>query len=341
MRVALRFLTCILCAALAIACDPLDKRFFREGIGTALYTADIAEATNLQDLYVTHICRQAGFPIITNADGLAVCDASLSPQAWALFVQAGMNDIDQRCDAYLAWLDDRKRSAAPILQQIQDMRTATEAIMRVAGVGANPIVIAGTAFGLASATFTNLNSRLLMEVDHSTVQAVVLRKQREYRQGIVRQLIDNRPAAIHALRSYLRLCMPFTIEMEINTTVTLVQRGGAAAVREAERRPLIDAGTVRSTVIRQATVPIAPPPKTERIVSPTRFGPFEERLTEKDIRDFQRAVCVAETGDLGPSGSDTRLAIQRELKATDDTLTPRKGILLRRILRDGVVCPRP
>ena len=155
-----------------------------------------------------------------------------------------MNDIDRRCDAYLAWLDNKKRSANPILQQISDTRSVTEAIMRIAGASADSIVITGLAFGLAASTFTNINSRLVLEVDHTTVQTVVLTTQKKYRLWIRGEIIDNKPAAIHALRSYLRLCMPFTIETEINMTATIVQRGGAAAVAAIERDPLINPATV-------------------------------------------------------------------------------------------------
>ncbi len=62
--------------------------------------------------------------------------------------------------------------------------------------------------------------------------------------------IDNRPAAIYALRQYLRLCMPMTIETQINTTVKLFERGGTVALGQAASRPMIDARTVETAVTR-------------------------------------------------------------------------------------------
>jgi hypothetical protein len=68
-------------------------------------------------------------------------------------------------------------------------------------------------------------------------------------------------------------------------------------------------------------------------------------MTKKDVADFQDAVCVKRTDEdnLGELGSETRLAIQKALKASDQLVTDKKAVLLRIILRDrlkaGVTCP--
>ena len=102
--------------------------------------------------------------------------------------------------------------------------------MRVTGASANPITLAGLAFGLAANTFTNINSRLLLEVDKTTVQTLVLRRRSDYRLQLQNIRVDSRPATIHALRSYLSICTPFTIETDINSTITVFQVGGPGAL---------------------------------------------------------------------------------------------------------------
>jgi len=246
----------VACAGLCLViagCDPVtDRQYFTKGVGSELYAADVATQTDLQNLYVDHICQQAGLP--AGACGPANFDVA----TWTLFVQAGMNDIDQRCDAYLTWLDNVRRSEAPALKQITDMGTATTLIMQATGVEPGPMAIVAAAFGLASNTFTNINSRLILQVNHATVQAVVLQRQQRYREDLFgtatnrsQAIISSRPAAVYALRSYLRLCMPMTIETEINNTVTTFERGGAAALQIS--RPMISAKSVGATVIRDAT----------------------------------------------------------------------------------------
>ena len=85
-------------------CDTTDVRYFRYGIGTDLYPSDIVATTDREDLYLAELCRQSS-SVISPLGGQCI-DAA--PSDWSLIVQAGMNDIDRRCDGYLAWLDDRR-----------------------------------------------------------------------------------------------------------------------------------------------------------------------------------------------------------------------------------------
>lgn len=280
MRTVLRLLACVVVVA-AAACDQMDRRYFREGIGAELPSPELPEATRIQEIYVGHICQQAGLAVGVTPDGIPTCDyPAFKASSWMLFVQAGMNDIDNRCDAYLQWLDARRRFSTAAMQQISDTRTVTETILGQTGVGTQAITIVGAAFGFAAQTFTNLNTRLLLEVNHSTVQSVVLNRQREYREGIKSYRIDSRPMALHALRSYLRLCMPMTIETEINVTVTAYERGTSAPHR------LITPKTIQSAIISDPNRPL---PETPTI----------DPAAAEEIRNarINQALCL-------PSGAD-------------------------------------
>jgi hypothetical protein len=230
-----------------------DSRYVREGLGTELNWDGMAAATSLQDRYLGLLCRQAGLSVAPDSKAAACIERPATPADWSLLVQAGMNDIDLRCDAYLAWLDDRRRSARPLLQQVSDVRSAAGTILDVTGVGPHPITIASTALGLAASTFANVNSRLLLEVNQSTVQSLVLNRRNAYRLEIARVSIGSRPAAIHALRSYLNICMPFTIETEINTTVTAYEKGGTSAL---DVPPLISPDTIAPSAPTPARQPV-------------------------------------------------------------------------------------
>jgi hypothetical protein len=235
---------CVGLALLTSGCDTTDSTYFRYGIGTDLYSADIVQTTQYQDIYLTELCRQA-LPLVSTSDNQCI-NAALGPNDWNLLVQAGLNDVDRRCDSYLAWLDDRRRTNNAVLKELGDVTVASQAIMRVAGVSANPITLAGLAFGLASNTFTNINSRLLLEVDKTTVQTLVLRRRSDFRVELQSIQVSNKPAAIHALRSYLNICTPFAIETDINSTITVFQVGGAGALTGPA---LINAETVRTGII--------------------------------------------------------------------------------------------
>ena len=81
-----------------------------------------------------------------------------------------------------------------------------------------------------------MNSRLLLEVNQATVQSVVHKGQEEFRNRKDYTNTFSRSDAIYHLRSYLRLCMPFTIETDINTTVAIAKRVGPVSL---ENNPLI------------------------------------------------------------------------------------------------------
>lgn len=295
MRVRWIIACCV--ALLTAACDTTESKYFRYGIGTDLYTADIAQETQFQDIYLTELCRQA-LPVLSGAEGQCLSGVP-SSGGWNLIVQAGLNDVDRRCDSYLAWLDDRRRTNNAVLKELGDITVASQAIMRVAGVSANPITLAGLAFGLAANTFTNVNSRLLLEVDKTTVQTLVLHRRNQYRIDINSLSIDSRPAAVHALRSYLNICTPFTIETDINATITVFQNGGASALN---RPPLIDPATIRGAVIERA-----------RDQMPERKFSSVKGVGAAFITNVQSALCVVNvTGIMDPL---TGIAVQEYLKA--------------------------
>jgi len=295
MRRVARFVAGAALALSAAACSPLDFQYFREGIGTDLYLSDVANVTELQNVYLEYLCRQAS-PVI-GAGGDARCSqAQLGPKEWALVVQAGMNDIDRRCDSYLAWLDARKRSTEPILKELAALSASTTAILKATDVGAKPIALVGIAFGMAADAFTNINSRLLLELPHTTVQTVVLGHQNEYRDKVKEYAITNKPAVVYLLRGYLRTCMPFSIEMGITNTLAVYHRAGPEALVGSD--PIIN------------PTPVATPSvtATQRIVQPGRrfvalsgeLAPFfDEALSQTEGERVLNALCLNKNASNG------------------------------------------
>jgi hypothetical protein len=310
MRVVVALVASVALALMAGACKSIsDTDYAREGIGVELSRSMLPSQTALQNAYLDNLCQQTSPSLLP---GIPCTD--ISPNQWPLIVQAGMNDIDLRCDAYLTWLDDLRRSSGPILQQITDTGTATELILAATGVGPKQMAIVGAAFGLAYNTFTNVNHRLLVDVDKTTVQAVVYGRRGEYRKDLAKfPPISNRPAAIHALRQYLTICLPITIETEINATVTVFQQTGG----QVNSAPVVDSMTVPAATVRAAPVVIranvAPPitaPVAKQIGNP--ITDLEKRsISLADGQAFQRALCIDDSGNFGPSGSPTRMALRQ------------------------------
>jgi len=302
-------------AGLLTACNPADDyRYLHEGVGTGLYWQGLPASTEMADAYFAYICRQAGLSL--GPDG-ACAYAGMSPRDWGIFVQAGYNDIDLRCDSYLAWLDDRKRSATPILKELSAISTATQAILNASAAGPKAITVVGIAFGLAADTFLNVQSRLLQDIDHTTVQSVVLGNQHEFRLSNLNVVVDNRPAAVYLLRNYLRICMPFSIEMSINNTVTVFQRAGPEALRTqqlitrtAVATSTTSAGVRGAPIISRRTIVR---PERQAIVALPAFAqildPYDPQVHSKAfVERIQRALCVPES-EVGRVGDATMTLI--------------------------------
>jgi hypothetical protein len=290
-------LACVGLALLAGGCNVTENNYIREGIGTEIYVADAMDTAVLQDTYIAVMCRQAGLDSSPGGDVPVCAIPALGSPSWMMIVQAGMNDIDRRCDAWLTWLDNKARWTGPIHQQILHTQSALQAILGY--TLADPVTainIAGAVFGFASNTFSNFNNRLLFQLEKSTVQGLVLQRQQDYR-GQLPRLIDNRPAAIYALRQYLRLCMPITIETQVNTTVKIFESGGPQAL--AQSRRMIDGGSVNTAVAvgpaprdRIAPPPPPPPQQTLPAYADIILGYQASLHTIPRIEPILRKLCV-------------------------------------------------
>jgi hypothetical protein len=113
---------------------------------------------------------------------------------------------------------------------------------------------------------------------------------------------------------------------------------GAVSDAKGTAAPISESAVRGTPVIHAAQAPLPPIQRNPVIVSPTRLNAFEQQLTEQQIDSFQQAVCLTPTHDLGALGSPTRTKIKAALNASDELLTDRKAIRLRRILRAGPTC---
>jgi hypothetical protein len=169
--------------------------------------AGASDRARLQNRYVQRVCVQAGQSCRTDA------------RDWQAFVQAGMNDIDRRCDNFLKRLDNARRAGGVFSES-----TTTAA----------SIESAGAALGLKPQAFSLVRSRLSSK-SQSAVQAVVLARQRDARSGLSTAKIPTKTAAIQALRIYLCACTPAIIEAGIAGQTVPAGSGGCSWPAQGRR----------------------------------------------------------------------------------------------------------
>jgi len=293
MRGVVRLVAAATAVGLVAACSAVDLEYYRTGIGTDLYTPDLPNATELQNAYIANICRQASSVVASVGDPR--CETEVPANFWPLIVQAGFNDIDKRCDAYLAWLNEKRRTNRAILEELTVLRGVADLVINDQfGVGPKGIAILGAAFQLATNSFTKL-SGFLLQAEQSTVMTSVLGRRKKFREDTLKiwNSIDNRPMAVHALRSYLLICMPITIATDINTTVTVFQQAGPSGLKT---HSLVDVSTLKA----KSPLPPTPGPTPPRGC----ITNFECSILVGDLQKIQGLLCVSQDGAFGPRTRD-------------------------------------
>ncbi|MBY5664532.1 hypothetical protein [Rhizobium leguminosarum] len=314
---SLRILTFALALIVPSACQGPNAGYLQNGIGSELSASDIATATKTQNLYFSHLCAQAG--------AAASCSAipSIDRTAWTMIARQGMNDIDRRCDAYLQWLDDKKRSRAPILSEVRDLNSATVAIVGALDPSNGiALQVLAASFNLITRSIDNYHSRLLLEVDSSTINSVVLRARNDFRVNTRMAYYDTRPDAEYVLRSYLRLCLPFSIETNINNYTTLAAQGiRVDSQNSINTFPSQVIGPFAGGVERRFSSTGAFPPDPLPKALNGSITTWEKALQPNDLRTIQEYLCVREPASR--FGANTRAAINIWREASTGSRDPK------------------
>jgi hypothetical protein len=312
-----RLVAALMVLSLAVAaCSPSgENRMIEKGIGADLHTKDLYQETELLEQYSAFICVQANLPTIPESGTVPAnvvrCDYSRMTKAlWTNFLVQGMNDIDRRCDAYLQWLDAKRRDKDALQKQIHDTDLTTRAILGFAEVSTNAISIVGAAFGLLSNSVENYHSRLLLEIDGSTVSTIVLTNRNKFRDDRNVYKAASKPEVIYVLRSYLRLCLPFAIEREINAFA----EHGVQGITGADARSPLDPAEVvtapASAVPATPDSPVGPQPLGSKFILGA-ISDYEKKIEVGDGKRIQLALCVSDDGNFGTMNSATREAIRQ------------------------------
>ena len=297
-------LACLL--ALAAGCTAEDGfRRYGGAVGPELHSSATIRNTPLLATYTAHLCVQAG---------LGDCSRELRQRDLATFVQMGLYDIDQRCDAFLDSFYYKERMREPILSQISDTRSITGSILEATKSTHAAIRIVALAFDLVESTYRNTNSALLDALDPTTVKTLVYGNQRKLKAEIAKlNGVNSLPEAYHILRAYLRVCMPHAIEMEANAILTTGQRtdgtGGAS--------PLVQDALRFRTELRsepETRADTGSGRREEVTRTDNDKSALEENTSPGVHREFARAICAPgvtnATVDFGPEGSSIRQAIR-------------------------------
>lgn len=279
---------------LLAACDPARQQRLRT-VGPGLELADpgMEARTRALGLYFDQLCRQAG--VVAPAAPPGACPTgSLNAPQWRRVVDAGYNDIDRRCDEYLAWIDEQRTRLLLVNEGITALSGLLGGVLGLAAPQTLAINYATLALGFTGSLYNAYQNLALLGIESSTIKTIVIERRLEFRGQFRDAPYASKPDAVYALRSYLRLCTPQEITLDINTYSRDVVSGRAP---EPERR---------LRMMREAIGPVAAETPADRAsarraaAAPPGFRAPTGGYGPEELRTIQRALCLEPDGVFGP-----------------------------------------
>lgn len=251
--------------------------------------------------------------------------------AWYEVTQAGFNYIDDQCRAYFNAIFFLNRDKDQIKTGLTAVGATTAAILGVTGASATSIAIVAQAFGLGVVGTEVVAGTYLYQMPPAVAQGFVKELQLAYRDGAAsrRNSIRTASAAYGMIQGYLALCLPPTIEAKIAEHVAGARgvpdpttgNGNTQFGITTVTPPPVTRAEIRQNIITNPDAPLTRPRPQTPTFSSTRLTPFETKLSVKDIRGLQTALCLTPDGDLGPLNSPTRMKISKYLSSIPPSAT--------------------
>jgi len=139
----------------------------------------------------------------------------VSNPSWDQIISAGLQYSDARCSDYvesLYWVN--KQSKADV-RDVNSAGTLVTGVMGIAKSAASEIAAAAVLFGYAEESINNSGSRVLFDLEPSSIRSLVEGSQKAFR-GALLTGYNDQSGAFSVIREYIALCLPSTIEAEIN-----------------------------------------------------------------------------------------------------------------------------
>ena len=286
-----------------LLCGCGDRSLLADGPGTALQVNDTVDRAKLQGDYFRLVCAATSLPRNDGPGG--PCPVSDDP-GWRRVVFVAMNDIDDRCEAYVSSLRRIHREQETVQSELVKVASSTD---RVLGIvldktkSVNTLLLVQQAFGVARESLSAYYSRLLLAISPDLIQQTLLKRQTAFRVGLNegvpvdlakkpgdapktetrRIIIASRADAYYVIRVYLRLCLPETLEASLNEGIEdqsfLVPLTTAeVAANTALANKVATQFRFPSQTINGAITGRPPPQPPATVYAPRRIDPSIEAL---------------------------------------------------------------
>jgi hypothetical protein len=137
-------------------------------------------------------------------------------------VAAGINYVDVRCDRYMDALFHFNRIRETASREVQFAGAASAAALTILKASTELIGLAPLGIGFIDQTINNVGRGLLYDLPPHIVRQLVERQQDAYLKAVSKEY-TSRPHAMQTIQGYASLCLPATIETEVNRAIAAAE----------------------------------------------------------------------------------------------------------------------
>jgi hypothetical protein len=243
--------------SLASGCADLQDQFMGRYGPTPIPTGAAVElAAQRQADVVVAMARGAGYAQNPPLFG--------DRQNWYTIIMTGFNVVDDACMSYIddLWILERRKTRNGAL--IAATGAATAGIIAAnSHPSAITLAILAQAFGLASAYNTAISDSYLYTQNAATIKKLIRKTTEAYRTDIAKKVksdtevsypMGSPGAAYHHMREYLALCLPPTIQAQIEDLVANAKAAPENSVTDvALTKAKADAAATGRSIATSAT----------------------------------------------------------------------------------------
>lgn len=137
-------------------------------------------------------------------------------------VAAGIHYVDVRCDRYMDALFHFNRIRETASREVQFAGAASAAALTILKASTELIGLAPLGIGFIDQTINNVGRGLLYDLPPHIVRQLVERQQDAYLKAVSKEY-TSRPHAMQTIQGYASLCLPATIETEVNRAIAAAE----------------------------------------------------------------------------------------------------------------------
>lgn len=199
-------------------------------------------------------------------------------------VNAGIHYADVRCDRFLDavfWFNRMRETAS---RQVQYVGAASAAALAVIEASKHLIGLAPLGITLIDQTVNNIGQGLLFNLPPHIVRTLIEKQQQAYVKGLAEKY-SSKIDALRAIQGYAALCLPVSIETEVNRSVAAAEY---EPVTYDNTKPKLEPGKDGKAAVESGTGTDEQP--AQPADEGTSSTPPENHVPSVDLKDPDRAA---------------------------------------------------